>query len=219
VVDNVLLSHTRFSHNMRRISGLMGLATSNEGQFKPTGFMTYTGVSADIFRLIVVFLHAAVEDQIRSNISHNRTFTFQSGADIDKALKYAGFNAAPLRPLYRPLTAMARRRNRIVHETDLPSKSTTIEPWGVVDVWSLTQWNLTVLAFHFKLMEVLTIQHDVFSRRYDGARKAMDENIEYAKLLMNFPKVNLADQRAALQAMADKLAAVMAALEPVRSGK
>jgi hypothetical protein len=204
---------------MNRISGLMALAMSNDGQFKPTAFMTYTGVSADIFRLIVVFLHATVEDQIRSNIPRNRAFSFQSGTDIDRELKHAGFNAAPLRPLYRPLTAMARRRNRIVHEADLPLKSTIIAPWGIADLWSLMQWNLTVLAFHFKLLEVLTIQHEVFSRRYDGVRKAMDEHIEFAKLMMNFPKANLADRLVAVQAMQDKLAAVMAALEPIRSGK
>ena len=116
MIEKVIRSHTRFNVNMARIGGLMKLAMSGEGEFKPTGFMQYEGVAADIFRLIVVFLHATVEDLVRSQLPGNKNFSYQSGPDIDKALKRAGFDPSSLKPLYRPLTAMAKRRNRIVHE-------------------------------------------------------------------------------------------------------
>jgi hypothetical protein len=119
MTDKIIRSHTRFNLNMARIAGLMKLAMSGEGQFKPIGFMKYEGVSADIFRLIIVFLHAAVEDLVRSQLPGNKQFSFQSGSDIDKALKKAGFDSSSLKPLYPPLTTMAKRRNRIVHEADL----------------------------------------------------------------------------------------------------
>ena len=67
-VDKALLSHTRFVVNMNRVTRLMELALSNEGQFKRTGFMTYDGISADLFRMIVVFLHATVEDLVRNQL-------------------------------------------------------------------------------------------------------------------------------------------------------
>ena len=93
--EKVSWAHRRFIFNMDRIAGLMKLVTSNEGEFKPTRFMTYEGVSADIFRLIVVFLHASVEDLVRSQLTGKRQFSFQSGSDIDKALKSAGFDPSP----------------------------------------------------------------------------------------------------------------------------
>ena len=130
MIDKVFHSHIRFNVNMARIAGLMSLALSGDRQ--PNSFMQYEGVKADIFRFIVVFLHATVEDLVRTQLPHNRSFSFQSGTDIDKALKHAGFDSSSLRPFYRPLTAMARRRNRIVHEADLASlTSTVVEPWSI----------------------------------------------------------------------------------------
>jgi len=93
--EKIVRSHRRFNVNMARIGGLMKLVTSDEGQFKSTAFMHYEGVSADILRLIVVFLHAAVEDLIRSQLPK---FSFQSGPDIDKALKHAGLDSSSLKP-------------------------------------------------------------------------------------------------------------------------
>jgi hypothetical protein len=97
--DKVFHSHTRFNVNMARIAGLMSLALSGDRQ----SFMQYGDVSADIFRFIVVFLHATAEDLVRSQLPGNTTFSFGSGRDIDKAFKRAGFDSSPLKPLYPPL--------------------------------------------------------------------------------------------------------------------
>jgi hypothetical protein len=87
MLEKIVRSLKRFEVNMTRIGGLMKLVMSEEGQFKSTAFMHYEGVSADILRLIVVFLHAAVEDFIRSQLPGNKKFSFQSGPDIDKAIE------------------------------------------------------------------------------------------------------------------------------------
>jgi hypothetical protein len=197
---------------------LMKLAMSGEGQFKPTGFMQYEGVSADIFRLIVVFLHAAVEDLVRSQLPRNKNFSFQSGSDIDKVLKHAGFDSSSLKPLYRPLTAMAKRRNRIVHEADLASHSSTVvEPWSVADVWQMLHWNLAVLAFYYQMLIVLTEPRQVFVDKYNNARKAMDENIKFARQMMNVPTGSLELQKKALNDMSKSLESVMSLLRPTES--
>ena len=86
MTEKVLRSHTRFNVNMARIAGLMKLATSSDGELRPTGFMTYEGVSADIFRLIVVFLHATVEDLVRSQLPANRRFSFRAALTSTKRL-------------------------------------------------------------------------------------------------------------------------------------
>jgi hypothetical protein len=196
----------------------MKLAMSGEGQFKPTGFMQYEGVSADIFRLIVVFLHAAVEDLVRSQLPRNKNFSFQSGSDIDKVLKHAGYDSSSLKPLYRPLTAMAKRRNRIVHEADLASHSSTVvEPWSVADVWQMLHWNLAVLAFYYQMLIVLTEPRQVFVDKYNNARKAMDENIKLARQMMNVPTGSLELQKKALNDMSKSLESMMSLLRPTES--
>jgi hypothetical protein len=213
MTEKVFRSHTRFNLNMARIAGLMKLTLSGNGEFKPTGFMTYEGVGADIFRLIVVFLHATVEDLVRSQLPPRRQFSFQSGTDIDKALMRAGFDSSSLKPLYPPLTAMAKRRNRIVHEADLASNSSTIaEPWSFIDSWQLIQWNLAVLAFYYQMLIVLTEPHQVFMERYNNARKAMDENIKFGNLLVSFPKRPLELQLRALEDMNESLCSMVSLL-------
>jgi hypothetical protein len=218
MIEKVVRSHRRFNVNMARIGGLMKLAMSGEGQFKPTGFMQYEGVSADIFRLIVVFLHAAVEDLVRSQLPRNKNFSFQSGSDIDKVLKHAGYDSSSLKPLYRPLTAMAKRRNRIVHEADLASHSSTVvEPWSVADVWQMLHWNLAVLAFYYQMLIVLTEPRQVFVDKYNNARKAMDENIKLARQMMNVPTGSLELQKKALNDMSKSLESMMSLLRPTES--
>jgi hypothetical protein len=211
--EKIVRSHRRFNGNMARIGGLMKLVMSDEGQFKSTAFMHYGGVSADILRLIVVFLHATVEDLIRSQLPGNKKFSFQSGPDIDKALKHAGLDSSSLKPLYRPLTAMAKRRTRIVHEADFASRSSTVvEPWSVADVWQTLQWNLAVLAFYYQMLIVLTEPRQVFVDKYNKARKAMDENIEFARYLVKFPKEPLEVQKMALKDMSKSLESMMSLL-------
>jgi hypothetical protein len=211
--EKIVRSHRRFNVNMARIGGLMKLVMSDEGQFKSTAFMHYGGVSADILRLIVVFLHATVEDLIRSQLPGNKKFSFQSGPDIDKALKHAGLDSSSLKPLYRPLTAMAKRRTRIVHEADFASRSSTVvEPWSVADVWQTLQWNLAVLAFYYQMLIVLTEPRQVFVDKYNKARKAMDENIEFARYLVKFPKEPLEVQKMALKDMSKSLESMMSLL-------
>jgi hypothetical protein len=218
MIEKVVRSHRRFNVNMARIGGLMKLAMSGEGQFKPTGFMQYEGVSADIFRLIVVFLHAAVEDLVRSQLPRNKNFSFQSGSDIDKVLKHAGYDSSSLKPLYRPLTAMAKRRNRIVHEADLASHSSTVvEPWSVADVWQMLHWNLAVLAFYYQMLIVPTEPRQVFVDKYNNARKAMDENIKFARQMMNVPTGSLELQKKALNDMSKSLESMMSLLRPTES--
>jgi hypothetical protein len=220
MIEKVFRSHTRFNLNMARIAGLMKLAMSGDGEFKPTGFMTYEGVGADIFRLIVVFLHATVEDLVRSQLPPKRQFSFQSGTDIDKALRLAGFNSSSLKPLYPPLTAMAKKRNRIVHEADLASSSsssTIAEAWGVADLWQLIQWNLAVIAFYYQMLIVLTEPRQVFIERYNDARKAMDENVKFGNQLVSFPKGPLELQLKALEGMNESLCSMLSLLRPVKT--
>lgn len=218
MTEKLVRSHTRFKVNMARIAGLMNLALSGAGD-KPKGFMTYEGVSADIFRLIVVFLHATVEDLVRSQLPANSQFSFQSGTDIDKAIKRAGFDPKSLKPLYRPLTAMAKRRNRIVHEADLASRTSTIvEPWGMADTWQLLQWNLAVVGFFYRIIIVLTGPHQGIEERYKNTLRAMHTHIRYANQLMNFPKGSLELQKKALEEMSESLSSIQSLLEPPNDG-
>jgi hypothetical protein len=186
-VDKALLAHKRYSINMKRIAGLMSLAVSNEGQFKSAGFMKYEGVSADLYRMIVVFLHATTEDLVRSQLQPSAKFTFSSGNDIDKALRKAGFDPDPLKALYPPLTMMARRRIAIVHQADLRDDAEDVQAWDAADLWSLLQWNLAVIAFLYRLLSVVTEPHELFTTRYEAALQAMSEHVAFGNMIIALP--------------------------------
>jgi hypothetical protein len=214
--EKIVRSKKRFEVNMARVGGLMNLVMSDEGQFKSTAFMHFEGVGADILRLIIVFLHAAVEDLIRSQLPRNKKFSFQSGDDIDKVFKRAGFDSSSLKPLYRPLTTMAKRRTKIVHYADLASPSSTIvEPWSVADVWQILQWNLAVIAFYYQMHIVLIGPHQGLVDKYNNAITAMDENIKFAHHLIDFPKAEgLELQKKALSEMAKSLESMKSLIQP-----
>jgi hypothetical protein len=211
--DKIILSHTRFKANMGRITRLMNLAMSDAGEFKAIGFMSYNGLSADIFRLIVVFLHSAVEDLVRSHLPANRqNFSLQSGRDIDKAIKHTGRSPTALASLYPPLTSLARRRNRIVHNADLQADAKNVEPWDIPDVWQLLQWNLTAIAFHYQMLIIFTRPEPAIIERYGNARLAMDENVKIGDQLVNFPQGSLDAQKEAILNIAASLEKIRALL-------
>jgi hypothetical protein len=100
-------------------------------------------------------------------------------------------------------------------EADLASHSSTVvESWSVAEVWQILQWNLAVLAFYYQMLIVLTEPRPIFVERYDNIRKAMDENIMFAKQLMNFSKGSLERQQKALEDMNERLGAMMSLVRP-----
>jgi hypothetical protein len=198
---------------MGRIIRLMNLAMSDTGEFKAIGFMSYNGLSADIFRLIVVFLHSAVEDLVRSHLPANRqNFSLQSGRDIDRAIKHTGRSPTALASLYPPLTSLTRRRNRIVHNADLKADAKNVEPWDIPDVWQLLQWNLMAIAFHYQMLIIFTRPERAIIERYDNARLVMDENVKFGNQLVNFPQGSLDSQKEAILNIAASLGKIRALL-------
>src|SRR6266478_9992652 len=104
------LPSERFRLNMKRIPGLVQLVVSNEA-LKPVGLFHSEGARAEILRSVVVFLHATVEDFVRSRLPKPRKrFAFYSSVDLDKVLKHSGIDATPVKWLYPPLTEMAKRK-------------------------------------------------------------------------------------------------------------
>jgi hypothetical protein len=145
--DKVDLLETRFLLNMGRISGLVQLLISNDALKLKAAFEPSTGPRADILRAVVVFLHATFEVALRSYIRRpTRSLSFYSRSDLDKALRLSGIDPAPFRPFYPPLTQMAKRRKRIVHEADLAHDKP--QEWSIVDDRQLIMWLLAVPAFY-----------------------------------------------------------------------
>jgi len=179
----------RFTANMQRIGSLARLATSGQiDLLKPISFGKYEGAAADVFRSAVVFLHAAFEDVLRSHLSNpDKRLTFSSGSDIDKALHRSNIDPAPFRHLYRPLTQMARRRERIVHHADLPAvDATAVEPWNMTDQWQFCMWNLAVLAFYYQLLASTNSANEVQTKVHERIRKAMTAHVDYGHALIEF---------------------------------
>src|ERR1035441_1198684 len=111
---------------------------------KPVAVFQSEGVRGDILRSIVVFLHATFEELIRSHSPRAKErFCFYLGSDLDKVLLRSGFDPQRFKSLYPPLTAMAKRRNEIVHHADLPNAADDGSiVWGAADDWQLIMWLL-----------------------------------------------------------------------------
>jgi hypothetical protein len=223
--EKTLLAHKRFSANMRRVKDLTSLAISNEGQFKAVGFWKYEGISADLFRAIVVLMHAAVEDLVRNHVKNPTSFTFSGANDIFKHLTKSGYNTSSLEYLRKPLQQFAERRHRIVHYGDLSTSSDDVEPWGMADVWMLTQWQLTVAAFLYKFLEVVTEPAELFTTRYNLACEALRENVKLGHDLANMSKrierpitlENADKAQAVLSELQDRLTAISRLLNEMQN--
>lgn len=200
------LLKARFLLNIGRINSLMRLLNTNEA-LKPTGIFRSEGARADILRFIVVFLHATFEVVLRSLLPNpNKSLSFYSRADLDKALKLSRIDPKPFKPLYPPLTQMAKRRKRIVHEADLSKRTDTVsEAWGVVDDWQLLMWLMAVVAFYFQLRMSVNAASVVERTMYERHRKVMMNHVDFAKQLLAFPKVLPDLRREALLRIVDTL--------------
>ena len=171
---------TRFHLNMNRINGLVQLLFSHDPLKPPTLFGNSSGARADILRAIGVFLHATFEVALRSHIPKPRpSLSFYSRTDLDKALKLSGIDATPFRFLYPPLTQMAKRRKRIVHEADLLHGEP--DEWGFVDDWQLIMWLMAVIAFYYQLRISLRTANMVERAMYGRLRTAMTSHVAFAK--------------------------------------
>jgi hypothetical protein len=184
----------RFLGNMNRINGLVKLLFSSDLLKSPSMFGPSTGPRADLLRAIVVFLHANFEVAFRCRLPRTAgNLSFYSPQDFDKALKKIGVEVAPFRPLYPPLTQMAKRRKKIVHEADLSPDDEPHE-WSFVDDWQLIMWLMAVPAFYYQLRISLGLANAVEKAMYDRLRTAMTKHVEFAQQLLAFPSV-AEDQR------------------------
>src|SRR5438552_16303891 len=95
---------------------------------------------------------------------------------------------------------MAKRKNRIVHEADLATRTDTVlKPWGVVDDWQLIMWLMAVSAFYYQLRISIDAASELERNMYERLRKAMLSHIDLANQLRAFPKVPPELQKEALQ--------------------
>lgn len=186
------LLQARFQLNMGRINDLVKLIYSDLDPLRLTGPFQSGGARADILRLIVVFLHATFEDVLRSNLRKpNKSLSFYSRADLEKALKLSGIDAKPFRPLYPPLTQMAKRRKRIVHQADLSADTAVVaEVWGLADDWQLIMWLMAVPAFYYQLRMSTGATNVVERAIYDKLRAAMLIHVDFGNQLLALPTVS-----------------------------
>jgi hypothetical protein len=205
-------SEDRFRLNMSRITGMVQHLSSSDS-LKPIQLFGYSeGVRADILRSIVVFLHATFEVVLRGHLPRpNRSLSFYSSSDLDKALRLSKIDAIPFRDLYPPLTEMAKRRKRIVHEADWSDH--TSPQWGIVDDWQLIMWLLAVPAFYYRLSLSINPVASVDQARYDGLRSAMRDHVAFGKQLVALPEIPRELRLQALQESVTTLKRVIATLQ------
>lgn len=210
--DNLLKS--RFHINMSRINGLVNLIFYDVDQLRPTGLFQSDGTRADILRTIVVFLHATFEDVLRSKLSKvNKSISFYSRTDIEKALKQSGVDAKPFRIIYLPLIQMAKRRKRIVHEADFLDRNDTMpKKWDIVDDWQLIMWLMAVPAFYYQLRITTKEASEIEIAKHERINKAMQSHVDFGKQLLSFSSVPHELRLNAIQEMINTLETITSTL-------
>ena len=131
-----------------------------------------------------------------------------------KALARAGIDATPFKRLYPPLTQLAKRRKRIVHDADFSTPNETVmEKWSIVDHWQLIIWNLAVLAFYYQLLVSTDSANEAERKMLEQVGTAMKGHVEFGKQLLAFPDTPPELWFEALQKMVDTLTAIIGALK------
>jgi hypothetical protein len=161
----------RFYTNTRRI-GAIAKALS--------ALASDEGVRADIMRATVVFLHATLEDFVRSSLpnpTHKLTFSYRS--DLIKALGWMRVGPERFGDLMAALAQLAKRRHQIVHHADLGENETeTAAPWTIADNTLFIAWNLAVLIFVYRLRKAtgpVSVVEDRAGQNYVNARAKLGE--------------------------------------------
>ena len=149
----------------------------------------------------------------RSEVTFSKpspSLSFSARTDLDKALKLSGIDATPFRFLYPPLTQMAKRRKRIVHEADLLHGEP--DEWSIADDWQLIMWLLAVPAFYYQLRISLRAANTVEQAMYEKLRTAMTSHVAFGKQLLAFPDVPPELRIQALQEMVVTLESIISTL-------
>jgi hypothetical protein len=195
----------RFQTNMRRLGAISHVLNSGIEELKPSMPFQSDGARADMLRMIVVFLHASVEDFIRCHLPR-RKFTYSSGADIERALKRRNIDTGAFTDLLPSLGQLALRRVQIVHFADLqPTQSEEVGSWNVADYWQLIHWHLVVAAFHYRLRRATGDLSIVEKRALQNAEDAIKKNVEFAKLLLAFPNLRPEERLEGVKKLANSL--------------
>jgi hypothetical protein len=197
---------------MKRVADVVKLLMTNE-DLKPTRlFSPSDGARGEILRFVVVFLHSSLEVLLRSRLPKpNRSYSFYSASDLEKVLRLSGIDAKPFRALYPPLTQMAKRRNRIVHDADLINGD--VETWGIADDWQLIMWNLAVIAFYYQFWVALDETSALAISRCEAIREAMEGHVKFGNQLLAFPELPTDSRIAGLMEMRDTMLKVSAILQ------
>jgi hypothetical protein len=204
---------------MGRISRLINLVVSGDiDQLKPSGFCQYDGVSADLFRSVVVFLHATLEELVRTLTQRTeKAWSLYSGTDIDKRLTQASIDPQGFKSLYPPLTQLAKRRNRIVHHADfLGSTDTVVQAWEITDYWQLSMWNLAVVCFYYRLIVHIEPGNDAVRTSHDRILQAMSALVDLGNSMVALGKAPAESRMDAVKRMADSLTTVTSTLKSTR---
>lgn len=177
----------RFTANMRRIGAITRFIFSGVKGLEQTGPFQSEGLRADILRMIAVFLHAAIEDFVRSTF-HRKGFTFGSDGDLKKVFKKVRIDDGAFNDIFPGLNQLALRRIQIVHYGDLPEAASDAPSWDLGDDWQLIHWHLVVLLLYHRIRKTTGPTGMVEDRATENLEKAFVKNIDLGKALVELTR-------------------------------
>jgi hypothetical protein len=184
-------TRVRFLTNMRRLAAITTFLHSGVAGLEQTAPFRSEGVRAELLRALIVFLHAAIEDFVRSHLRKpNKKVSFTSHSDIKLALTRIKADPALFTDLFPPLTQMTKRRHQIVHRADLSDgQNESANSWQIVDDWQLIHWHLAVSAFYRRIRRATGPTNMVEERASQNVEKALVQNLEFGRALSAFAQL------------------------------
>jgi len=175
---------------------------------------------ADLYRSAIVFLHASFEDMLRTTIeirgAHSAKQTYGKIEVVVAALRKLNLDPTSFRPLFPELSALMDRRHRIVHEADLATpNAVTDNPWTIGDDYQLIIWVFVVTAFASRLRVALDPSEIVDEWFAEHRIGIIGELTKARRRLAAAGPIE--EKKAALQAMADIVGAILAFLKRPRA--
>jgi len=176
-------NRVRFLANMVRIAAITRFINSGVPGLEQAKFVRSGGVRADLLRAVVVFLHASLEDFVRSHLRKpNKAISFTSNSDIARALTRIKVRPGLFTDLCPPLTQLTKRRHQIVHRADIDYiQGEKPNDWDISDEWQLIHWHLAVVVFYHRVRKGTGATSAVEDRARQNVETALVKNVEFAR--------------------------------------
>jgi len=210
----------RFLANMQRANALVELGSGRS----PGADAVAPEVRDDVLRAAVVFMHATLEDLVRTvgrglapSLMEWDRASLGSSQVLRRCLVALKLDPKPFEFLFPGLDSLFNRRHDIVHNADLPKdRDEAPKTWSTGDNVLLVFWLIHVLTFFHQLWAALYPEDSTYRSQLESYTKAVGLAKEAIQAILKATEL-LKETKAILTADASLIEAARASLREAES--